>query len=183
VLYRVFPWLREASERDPGGAMFVPRSEQGFGRHDNPAWYGALYLSRAAVSSVAEVLRTFRRQRVETSDLVHEEAILALAAFDPPTLTLVDLDDPAQLQRRGLRPSSVATGNRRVTRPVAADLFAEGHDGFEWWSTIEASWINITLFAERSIDRLVVEGEPEVLTTHHPAVIEAAEVVGVELAG
>lgn len=183
MLYRVFPWRDEGAERDPGGPLFVARTEQGSGRHDNPGSYGALYLSRTAVSSVAEVLRTFRRQRVETGDFVHEDATLALASFDPPELALTDLDDPAQLERRRLRPSSVATGDRRVTRPLAAALFAEGHDGFEWWSTIEASWINVTLFAERSIDRLVVKGQPEALTTDHPAVIGAAEVLGLGLAG
>ncbi|MGH2696957.1 MAG: hypothetical protein ACRDIW_08200, partial [Actinomycetota bacterium] len=59
--------------------------------------------------------------------------------------------------------------------------YEEGVAGFEWWSTIEASWINVTLFDDRVAGRLTVVGEPEPLTLDHPAVREAAEAVGVLL--
>ena len=48
----------------------------------------------------------------------------------------------------GLRPSQVATNRRAVTQSDAARLFDAHPDaaGLRWWSTLEASWINATLF-------------------------------------
>jgi hypothetical protein len=94
---------------------------------------------------------------------------------------VLDLDDPSNLVARDLRPSGVATRARRPTQRLALRLYEEGVDGLEWWSTIEASWINVTLFADRIGGRLSVVGEPEPLTLDHPAVREAAEAVGVLL--
>jgi hypothetical protein len=75
----------------------------------------------------------------------------------------------------------VATHDREATQPIALALYEEGIDGFEWWSTIEASWINVTLFEDRVVERLSLAGDPEPLRLDHPAVREAAEAVGVLL--
>ena len=184
MLYRLFPFDPQAPPRGEGTPLFVPRMLQGLGRHDNPADYGALYLSRDAVSSVAEHLRRFRRQEVTDTDLRWERGLpYALAAVNDDRLRgLVDLDDPSTLSRRGLRPSGVATGNREATQELAMGLYREGAPGFAWWSTIEAAWINVTLFSERAQDLLEVEGEPQALSVSHPAVRLAAEVVEVRLA-
>jgi hypothetical protein len=183
VLYRVFPWLPDAEPAQPGGPLFVPRLDQGQGRHDNPDAYGCLYLSRSTISPVAEVLRDYVGRPVEVTRLLREGSPLSLASINDTTLdTLVDLDDPGNLVARELRPSRVATRDREATRPMALSLYREGVDGFEWWSTIEASWINVTLFEDRVTDRLTLVGEPEPLTLDHPAVREAAEAIGVLLA-
>jgi hypothetical protein len=183
VLYRVFPQVTGAAPRDPGGPLYVPRFDQGGGRHDNPDAYGALYLSRVPVAPVAEHIRDLRARTLEERDLVREGARLTLVSVDEAALGgLVDLDDPGNLVARALRPSSVATANREVTQPLALALYQEGLAGFEWWSTIEASWINVTLFADRSADRLSIAGETEPLTLDHPVVREAARTVGVFLA-
>ena len=94
---------------------------------------------------------------------------------------LVDLDDPATLVERRLRPSVVATGSRGVTQRIAGDAFDDGAIGLSWWSTLEASWTNVTLFRERlaELPRLV---EATALTLDHPALIEAAERLGVGIA-
>jgi hypothetical protein len=183
MLYRSFPALPGADPTSEGGPLHAPRSLQGAGRHDNPDRYGALYVSRVPESVVGELLRFLRRHEVTDADLRSEDRPYALAAIDDSGLEgLVDLDDPAALGARGLRPSGVATRNRRRTRRMALDLYEEGVPGFEWWSAIEGSWINLTLFAERVAGSLNVAGEPEKLTTSHPAVRAAAEVVGVLLA-
>jgi hypothetical protein len=75
----------------------------------------------------------------------------------------------------------VATRVRRTTQRQALRLYEEGVDGLAWWSTIEASWINVTLFEDRVAGLLNVVGEPEPLTLDHPEVREAAEAVGVLL--
>jgi hypothetical protein len=182
VLFRVFPSIPGARPNDPGGPLYVPLFDQGGGRHDNPDHYGVLYLSRAQASPVAEKLRDYRGRGLADTDLFDEGSRLVLARIDDDALTaLIDLDDPANLVARGLRPSVVATRQRKPTRRMALRLYEEGADGFEWWSTIEASWINVTLFADRVGGRLSVAAEPEPLTLDHPAVREAAEAVGVLL--
>jgi hypothetical protein len=183
VLYRLFPYDPEAPPGAEGDPLYVPRALQGQGRHDNPAQYGALYASRQAVGAVAEHLQRFRRQEVGDWDLRWERGLpYALAALDDGRVRgLVDLDDPSTLAGRDLRPSRVATRNRERTQELALDLYREGGPGFAWWSTIEAAWINVTLFWDRARELLAVEGEPEPLTVGHPAVRAAAEVVEVRL--
>jgi hypothetical protein len=70
-----------------------------------------------------------------------------------------------------------------MTQRVALTIFEEGGPGLGWWSTIEASWPNVTLFVERAVDRLVVSGEPDLLSVGHPMVLAAADLLGIRLAG
>jgi hypothetical protein len=183
VLYRVFPRLAGAGPREAGGALHVPRFDQGTGRHDFPDLYGVLYVSRQAASPVAEHLRALRVRTVTERHLLREGGRLSLATVDDTGLgDLLDLDDPRNLAERSLRPSRVATRNREATQAMAVAVYDEGVPGFEWWSTIEASWINVTLFEDRVTDRLTLAAEPEPLTLDHPSVREAAEAVGVLLA-
>jgi hypothetical protein len=182
VLFRLFPGVRGAGLHEAGGPLFVPRFDQGEGRHDNPDDYGALYLSRTRASPVAEFLREYRGQGLPPRLLEHEGAPLTLASLDDAGLQgLIDLDEPRNLATRRLRPSRVATRERGHTQPIGLSIYREGAPGFEWWSTIEASWINVTLFAERAAELLALAAEPEPLTIEHPAVREAAEAVGVLL--
>jgi RES domain len=182
VLYRRFPMIPGAAPDEPGGPLFVPRFDQGEGRHDNPDVYGALYVSRDPVSPVAELLKDMPLGALPPSLLEHEGHAYALVALDDASLEdVLDLDDPRTLVARDLRPSRVATGERTVTQRMALEVYQEGAVGISWWSTIEASWINVTLFAERASRRLPLAGEPETLTPDHPAVREAAEAVGVIL--
>jgi hypothetical protein len=52
------------------------------------------------------------------------------------------------LAAESLRPSEVATNHRPATQGYAARLFDTHPEaaGLRWWSTLEASWINVTLF-------------------------------------
>jgi hypothetical protein len=183
VLFRLFPWVEGALPPEEGGPLHVPRVLQGGGRHDNPDRYPAFYASRVQESVVAERLKRLRGQTIGDRDLRdHAGRPYAVAALDDAGLgRLLDLDDPSTLVERELRPSGVATRNRRVTRRIALRLYEEGANGFEWWSTVEASWINVTLFADRAVGRLRVVGPPEPLAVDHPAVRTAAEAVGVTL--
>ncbi|HJP65376.1 MAG TPA: hypothetical protein VKA30_03630, partial [Actinomycetota bacterium] len=54
-----------------------------------------------------------------------------------------------------------------------------GGPGFAWWSTLESSWSNVTLFVERAGPRLEIEAGPEPLTIEHPAVQAAADALGI----
>ncbi len=159
ILWRVLPWDPPARPAAPGGALWFPRPFQGTARHDAPARYGCLYVTEAAVSAVAEALAPFRG----TGDL-HPELLtrtgrpLALAELAlEPGAPLIDLDDPAVLTGEGLRPSVVATTHRATTQAYAERLFDAhpGAAGLRWWSTLEAGWLNVTLF-DRAAPRLSV---------------------------
>ena len=94
---------------------------------------------------------------------------------------LVDLDDPAVLVARGWRPSQVATRHRATTQSIARTLFDDGAVGCSWWSALDASWTNVTLFGSRG-GRLALEAPTEPLTIAHPWLIVAAERLGIALA-
>ena len=113
-------------------------------------------------------------------------ARLAGGRSRPPALTAARARDGPPLavsgpRTRDLRPSTVATRRRDVTRRMALRIFEEGGAGFGWWSTLEASWANMTLFSERAAPHLRVEGEPEFLSIDHPAVWVAADALGIRL--
>ena len=174
MLYRFFPWDPAADASSLGGALFNPRAQQGSGRHDSPGLYGALYMARVEVSAVAEWLAGFRGQRLTAVDF---------ARIDGRRWALVGLaDPPLELAARRLRPSRVATRTRSTTQQVAETLFAEGIQGFGWWSTLEASWPNVTLFAERALAALHVAEGPREIGFDDPVVRAAAAAIGVSLA-
>jgi RES domain len=183
-LWRALPLDRRAKDGEAGGPLWFPRLQQGGGRHDNPGLYGCLYVAEEAVSAVAELLAPFRGTgKLLPSMLVRYGTPLSLAALElEDGVTVVDLDDPATLIATGLRPSLVATRRRNVTQGQAADVYGPhpGALGIRWWSTLESSWINWTLF-DRAADSLAVAATEE-LTLEHPVVHEAADLLGLRAA-
>jgi hypothetical protein len=180
ILWRVLPWDPGSTPASPGGALFFPRAFQGLGRHDNPARYGCLYVAAEATSAVAEALARFRGAEPLSDRMLEGQGRpLAIARIElADDAELIDLDEPRVLQRERLRPSGVATRERAATQAYAEQLFDAHPDaaGMRWWSTLESSWINVTLF-DRAIASLNA-GKPEALAIDHPAVVEAAEFLG-----
>lgn len=179
-LWRALPLDKSAEATEAGGPLWFPRLQQGGGRHDNPDLYGCLYMAEEAVSCVAELLAPFRGTgKLLPSMLVRYGKPLALAAIElGDGVTVVDLDDPSTLLATDLRPSRVATRKRTVTQRQAADVF-ESHPkavAIRWWSTLESSWINWTLF-DRAAESLEV-GSVDELTVEHPVLLEAADLLG-----
>lgn len=179
MLYRVFAW----NPHRPPRPLAVPREMQGGGRHDNPDQYTALYLARARVSAIAEQLQDFRGQALDSADLARADGRrLSLAALDDAGLPdYPDLDDPAVLVAIGRRPSQIATGIRPVTQAVALEAFLHGSLGIAWWSTLEASWTNVTLFDVRLPDRSLPVVEVVPLTLSNPHLLEAVDRLGIRL--
>jgi RES domain-containing protein len=179
-LWRTLPFDRRAAAGEPGGPLWFPREQQGHGRHDNPDLYGCLYVSEDAVSAVAEPLAAFRGTGpLAASMLVHLGRPLALAELElPDDAIAVDLDDPAALVAARLRPSLVATRSRTATQEIAASLFRANDDavGLRWWSTLESSWINWTLF-DRSVDAFTLTEVAE-LRIDDSVVRDAAAALG-----
>ncbi|MGH2902216.1 MAG: RES family NAD+ phosphorylase [Solirubrobacteraceae bacterium] len=184
ILWRLLPLAPDVAPSSPGGALWFPRELQGSGRHDNPDRYGCLYLSGSPISAVAEALAQFRGAGVLSRGmLVRAGLALALVRVDcEEDRKLVDLDDPNVLTRTRLRPSRVATKARAVTQAYAARIF-DAHPtavGLRWWSTLEASLTNFTLY-DRAAPALRLAGV-EPLTLEHPATREAAELLGLAIA-
>jgi hypothetical protein len=180
TLWRILPWDPSAAPRDLGGALYVPRPFQGSGRHDNPHRYGCVYASQEPASGVAEILAQFRGQEgILAGMLAVEGRPMAVVPLElAEDARLIDLDEPRVLQRERLRPSQVATRERGATQAYAERLFDAHPDaaGLRWWSTLESTWINVTLFDRAA--RTLSAGSPEPLGVAHPAVIEAAELLG-----
>ena len=110
TLYRVFPYLKNSAEDEPGGARYVP--SQGGGRIDNPGRFSVLYLSDAAPGAIAEAFGRFP----EWTPAILEGSpglpgsVRAIARYRLPADACVcNLDDPSQLLKLGLRPSDVVT--------------------------------------------------------------------------
>jgi hypothetical protein len=182
ILFRCFAWNRLGGERDEDGPLWFPRVFQGEGRHDNPDLYGCLYLSAEGVSTVVEQLARFRSQRLLPSLLTRRGLPLAVAELElEDAAAIVDLDDPVVLRRERLRPSSVATRQRDVTRPQARRLYERHPDaaGVRWWSIYEGLWANITLF-DRAAPRLGVRSV-RALGIDDPLVGEAADFFGLRI--
>jgi RES domain len=157
-----------------------PREFQGAGRHDNPAVYGCLYAAEAAASAIAEVLVPFRGAGpLSAAMLRRPSGRLALASLRLRRGgDLVDLDSPAELVRIRLRPSEVATRRRMATQAQAARLHQEepGAGGLRWWSTLESSWLNVTIF-DRAEPRLELV-DVSLLEPDDEQVGDAAELLG-----
>ncbi len=179
-LWRTLPLDRRAAADEAGGALWFPRSRQGYGRHDNPDLYGCIYVAEDAVSAVAEALAAFRGTgHLTASMLEHLGRPLTLAQLAlPAEAIVVDLDDPEVLAAEGLRPSSVATRARGFTQRLAADLHRAHPEAvaLRWWSALEASWINLTLF-DRAAPALSVTDVAE-LRVDDAVVRDAAALLG-----
>lgn len=180
ILWRVLPWDPSAAIGEPGHALWVPRKYQGSGRHDAPDRYGCLYLAELALSAVAEMLAPFRGTGDLHPDLLMRSGRqLALAELElADGVTLIDLDEPAVLIKESLRPSVVATNHRAATQAYAVAQF-EHHPkqaGLRWWSTLEASWIQITLF-DRAAGELRAHSV-HTLSVDDSTVIDAATYLG-----
>ena len=150
ILWRVLPWDPSARPAAPGGALWFPRPFQGTARHDAPARYGCLYVpSRPSRRSPRRSRRSAAPATCTRTAHPHGPPARARrAGAGRAGATLLDLDDPGFLAAESLRPSAVATRRRALTQAYAARLF-DAHPeaaGLRWWSTLEASWICVTLF-------------------------------------
>jgi hypothetical protein len=182
-LFRVFDWDGRSLGDRSGGPLFVNRERQGAGRHDIPDLCGAWYLSQSPVSAVAETLQYLRGHTIAGDDFTRANRMRkALAAIDLADAVLpIDLDDPGELSQRRWRPSQVATLHRPTTQTIARTIFDSGAVGLCWWSVLEASWINVTLFQERALPHVTLAGRPRLLSVSLDEVREAAAHLGIQL--
>lgn len=162
-LYRIFPWLEEASEGEPGHPLYVAHP-QGQGRIDNPEHYLTLYASDHREGAIGEA---FGNHAIWTPDLLNGPRALpgsrrAIATIDASGVPIVDLDDPQMLVERELRPSTVVTRDRARTQNWALNIYREGQwHGIRWWSFHNPDWGSYGIWNLESIELLNVSALSE----------------------
>lgn len=178
LLYRVFPYLPAASAGQPGHPLYEHRPQRG-GRIDHPDYY-VWHLSpqpQAAVGETFGDLGTWDDSMFEFPQVPGSRRSLGVYRVTDD-LRILDLDDPAELTRLGLRPSQIVTRNLPVTQAWGHRLWDERdpHDSSQrrwqaaqWWSYHRPSWEVIASWerpAFQSVDRLDL---------NHNAVRDAAD--------
>lgn len=173
TLYRVVPWISGAEPGEPGHPTHVPDA-QGDGRIDNAGVYATLYTCESPEGAIAERFARRREWFDEMFLYPRPAARAALVELQTPA-TVLDLDDGIALADRSLRPSRVALRQRAVTQRWARAVFDEhAWDGIRWWSVWDSRWSVVGLWNHAGL----TASEPQPLTRRHPAVEEAASVLG-----
>jgi hypothetical protein len=172
ILYRIFPYDRNAAPSERGGALFVP-PPSGLGRIDNPDLYDVLYVTKVAEAAVAEVFGRLAVWRPET--FVHASGLpYALARYEAPDdLSVFDLNDVEALRSLGIaKPTDVVTRDRAKTQAWAGAIFASRrHCGAEWWSYYDPEWAVLGLWDP---SKLAIKDDPYVITSTSEVVLNAA---------
>jgi D-alanyl-lipoteichoic acid acyltransferase DltB (MBOAT superfamily) len=184
ILFRVFPWDQQSEGSSAGGPLFVPRLKQGSGRHDIPERDGVFYCSTNVTSAIAEAIQSFRGRKINNQTFQRVNGwILSLVSYNiqDDKLKIENLDHPKNLAKRGLIPSQIATNHRPTTQNVARRLYDEGLSGFSWWSALEASWQNVTLFENRVKKHLEIKDAPKILQVQLEEVQNTAYKLNIEL--
>ena len=175
VLHRVFPYVAAAAGDEPGGAVYVP--SQGGGRLDNPGIYSILYLSDAPAGAIAEAFGRFPEwnQAILAGTPSLPGSARAIARFHlPDDARVCNLDDPALLQKLGLRPSDVVSRDYTRSREWARRIYEQGKwFGVRWWSYYDSQWASFGLW---NISRLKLE-DVKLLRLNEPAFLDASRTI------
>lgn len=182
-LFRVFPWDTAARPGEPFSPTHVPRTT-GRGRFDLSFGRSpVLYAAETADHAVGELIQRWRGGWIGPGHLRHHGHPLALVAIEVSegaTGDLVDLCDPEELARIGWPPDLISSRHREVTQPIAEWVWDAGHTGLRWWSSFWGDWHTVVLFMARLEDS-VTFGEPELLSLQSRPLLEAADLLGVEI--
>jgi hypothetical protein len=180
--WRVFPWDRSATPDQAFSPGHVP-ANQGSSRFDIRATQ-VLYFSESPEHAIGEKIQRYRGQTLEDYDLTefgHPLALVECQVSADIVQEIADLCDWEVLARYHLSPDTVASRDLTKTQAVAQELLDKGHTGLRWWSALSGDWHSIVLFSERLAADSLAYGVPQELTIDHPAVIEAASVLGISL--
>jgi hypothetical protein len=138
---------------------------------DNPDLYRVLYAAESPAAACAEA---FGMLSVWTDGMLTvpgPAATMALATLElEPDGSVLDLDDPAALSARGIRPSRVVTSDREISQSWSRSIFQErAWAGVRWWSYYDAGWGSLGLWNIERLRLVKVAG----LKREHPALEEA----------
>jgi len=157
---------------------------QGSGRFDVPP--GSLYLAETPDHAVAEKIQRFRGRSIGVRHLTEFSHPLALVELSLPLRVrshIADLCDPEILQRHGIQPDRTAFRDIRTTQTIARALHQWGASGLRWWSAFFGEWHTLVLFADRFSTADLAPGTPTAIGLESPALVHAAEAIGVRIRG
>ncbi|GMV05914.1 MAG: hypothetical protein AMXMBFR53_21910 [Gemmatimonadota bacterium] len=178
--WRVFPWRSGAAPGERFSPSHIPEPT-GRGRFDLPRELSpVLYLAETPDHAVGEALQAWRARPLEPAHLLRAGLPLALVVVVVPAASsarLADLCEAAYLNARAVAPDTTASRLRERTQQVARAAWDRGHHGLRWWSTFWGDWHTVVLFTAR-VDRVVRYGDPVALSVDHPAVLDAAGLLG-----
>lgn len=184
LFWRVFPWNPGVVDDSPFSPSCIPPTT-GRGRFDLPvACSPVLYLAESPEHAIAEALQPWRNRPLREAHLRragHPLALVSVQLDADAASEILDLCDPATLDRRGIAPDQVASRNRRATQAIAASAWDGGKTGLRWWSAFGGEWHGIVLFTDRTRDGLRYGG-PRVLSARTPALYAAAAALGMPMA-
>ncbi len=175
LVYRVFPYLASARAGAPGHPLYEHTPQRG-GRADHPDYY-VWYLSQQAEAACGE---SFGNHSTWDDSMLKFPLIpgarRALGTFSlPDALRILDLDDPHQLVRLGLRPTQIVRRNLTVTQRWAHRIWEErdatgarSWQAVQWWSYHRPAWTVLASWERPELR------DVEPLTTNHPALCDAA---------
>ncbi len=165
---------------EPGGLLHTP--PQGFNRIDNPRLYRVLYVGDTRSGVCAEVFYrgvyrvAWNAKMLRALPNGHRRVLAWYELHESARLCV--LDDPLELQQRRLRPSLVIARDYAITQRWAQSIHQERRfAGIAWWSHCEARWTTAGLWDHDCIESWGFEE----LRLDHPAIVEAACVVGVRV--
>lgn len=198
ALWRAFPWDRNAPDGAPFSIQSVaPAHRQNAGRFDLHGRPLVLYLAETPAHAVSEVLRGVKQDptnpdhhRIHAADLVgsgHPRALVRARLPESVADRLPDFAEGEVLRRYGVRADhlSASPRSRALSRAAARRIYEHPDQvpGFFWWSAFSGDWHVVLLFLDRvGLDEIEF-GEPEILTLDHPAVLEAARALNLEVEG
>ena len=177
LVHRVFPHLPSAAPGQPGHPLYEHAPQRG-GRIDHPehcTWYLSVQVE-AAVGEVFGDLAVWDESMFDFPLVPGSRRALGVFRL-PDDLRVLDLDDPAALLQRGLRPTQVVTRNLAVTQAWGHRIRDERdpHDtaqrrwqAVQWWSYHRPTWTVLASWQRPMLVRV------EPLDLGHPAVREAA---------
>lgn len=189
--WRVLPWVPAAPEGAPFSTRFVPPAGSQTGGRFDLGTVPVLYLGESPEHALAETLQRFRGRPLRRGHLRRRNpdspgawVPLALVEAQLPgelAAAFPDLGDPAVLQRFGVRPDHLASGNRRTTQAISRSLHDQNLPGFRWWSALRGDWHVTVLFLDRIDVRRIVYGQPDPLSLEHPTVRATAPLLQMPL--
>lgn len=180
LVYRIFPHDPSAPTGQPGHPLYEHRPQRA-GRIDHPDYF-VWYLAAQQEGAVGETfgnLATWDASMFQTPFLPTGRRALGIYRL-PNDVRLLNLDDPAQLVARNLRPTQVVVRNLAVTQAWGHSIWSErdSHDhasrrwdAVAWWSYHHPRW---QILGSWNPPELV---EIQELKLTHPAVQEAASVL------
>lgn len=196
VLWRAFPWDRTAPDGAPFSLRSVaPAHRQNYGRFDLHGSPSVLYLAQTPAHAVAEVLRGLKahaddpaeRHHIVPDDLCtpqgYPRCVLPVRLPEAVADALPDFALGEVLARFGVRADELCSRDRRVTQAAARRIYQHPDTvpGFCWWSALHGDWHVVLLFLDRAEMHALEFGDLEVLAIGHPAVVEAAETLGLDV--